>query len=252
MVNAYLKGIWPPFRKRSPLVFTAFDNLIYAHNVSRNIIKSITPDTQVGVAEAIRGFDPKNPLDWVEARLRERLTNTLFFRKTDNDFYGVNYFGGYDLKVWSKLTGRGRVFHDRKFSSDQEVFHTASHLGVTLHRFTGSLPPKPIIITENGINDPNDKFRPLFLLSCLMEVSQAIRDGLPIKGYLPWALTDTSEFLEPLGDGRFGLVGVDFDTLERIPRGSYSMYQEICTNGGGNIADLTNRYLTPEQALLIP
>ena len=48
----------------------------------------------------------------------------------------------------------------------------------------------------------------------------AIKDGAPLMGYYIWSLLDNYEWA--LGyEKRFGLVHVDFDTLERRPKKSF-------------------------------
>ena len=49
---------------------------------------------------------------------------------------------------------------------------------------------------------------------------QAIADGANVKGFFYWSLLDNYEWA--LGyEKRFGLVHVDFDTLERLPKKSF-------------------------------
>ena len=51
-------------------------------------------------------------------------------------------------------------------------------------------------------------------------------DGVPVKGYFVWSLLDNFEW----GYGysqRFGLVYVDYPTLERVPKDSFRAYREL-------------------------
>ena len=54
----------------------------------------------------------------------------------------------------------------------------------------------------------------------LQAAMRAIKDGAPLMGYYIWSLLDNYEWA--LGyEKRFGLVHVDFDTLERRPKKSF-------------------------------
>ena len=85
----------------------------------------------------------------------------------------------------------------------------------------------PIYITENGCayDDPvidgrcADPRRIDYLDAHLRAVRDAIDEGVDVAGYYQWSLIDNFEWA--LGyDKRFGIVHVDFDTLERTPRDS--------------------------------
>jgi len=80
---------------------------------------------------------------------------------------------------------------------------------------------KPVIITENGIcaRDDDDPQRVRYLHSHLDAVERARRDGVRVEGYLYWTLYDNYEWAEGF-EPRFGLVEMDFETLERRPRPS--------------------------------
>ena len=50
--------------------------------------------------------------------------------------------------------------------------------------------------------------------------------GVALKGYFVWSLLDNFEW----GYGyskRFGIIHVDYNTLERIPKSSYRWYQQF-------------------------
>ena len=98
--------------------------------------------------------------------------------------------------------------------------------------------PKEIYITENGCctNDvitPEgnifDTDRIMFLRSSLLEFQQAINEGVPIKGYFLWTLMDNFEWSAGYGN-RYGIVYVDYKTLERTPKSSALFFKELTRN----------------------
>jgi beta-glucosidase len=103
----------------------------------------------------------------------------------------------------------------------------------------------PLLVTENGaaydddlqalaaaltgagsagaaIDDPQ---RVRYLRRHLEAVARAVRDGADVRGYFAWSLLDNFEWAEGYRQ-RFGLVRVDFDTLERRPRRSFEVYRD--------------------------
>lgn len=246
-INGYLKGMWPPFYKHSLLKMgLVLWNMAKAHNSVYSIVKDVSHQSLVSSTEAIRGFAPRNVLERSEAATREFLFNTLFFRLTKNDFYGVNYFRNYALK-----TGSNTVVPD-DFDIHPEVFSAPGRFSSTIRRFARSLPQKPIIITEHGLKDPTDHFRPYFMLSQIIQIPGLIKEGIQIEGFMPWAATDNCEWLEALADSSFGLAEVNPQTLERNPRLSYYLYQQICTSRGGDVNELASHYLSqPELDLIL-
>lgn len=90
-------------------------------------------------------------------------------------------------------------------------------------------------ITENGAayddvveadGSVNDTERVAFLRDHLDAVLDAIDDGVPVEGYFYWSLMDNFEWAWGY-DKRFGLVRVDYDTLERTPKRSAIEYRRI-------------------------
>jgi beta-glucosidase len=92
--------------------------------------------------------------------------------------------------------------------------------------YTGDL---PLYVTENGMAAPDrlqpsgevrDEDRIDYLARHLGACQTAIAEGVPLKGYFAWSLLDNYEW--SLGyEKRFGLVHVDFDTLQRRPKESW-------------------------------
>src|SRR5262245_56213884 len=91
-----------------------------------------------------------------------------------------------------------------------------------------------IFITENGcaaldvIADDGrvyDTDRVMFLRACLTELQRATAEGVPVDGYFYWSSQDNFEWNAGFGN-RFGIIYVDFETLERTPKLSAEWFRE--------------------------
>ena len=71
-----------------------------------------------------------------------------------------------------------------------------------------------------------DPEREAYLAGHLDAVARAIADGVPIRGYYVWSLLDNFEWSHGYGK-RFGIVYVDYATLERVPKSSYYWYRDF-------------------------
>lgn len=98
----------------------------------------------------------------------------------------------------------------------------------------------PIIITENGmschdavsldgqVHDPN---RIDYLHRYLRPLRCAVEEGVNVIGYFCWSFLDNFEWAYGYTE-RFGLVYVDFDTQERIPKDSCRWYKHVMETNG--------------------
>ena len=94
--------------------------------------------------------------------------------------------------------------------------------------------PRSIYITENGCAADDhpaddgriyDTDRVMFLRACLGQLQRATADGVPVDGYFHWSAQDNLEWNAGFGN-RFGMVYVDFDTQQRIPKLSAEWFRE--------------------------
>ena len=95
--------------------------------------------------------------------------------------------------------------------------------------------PPAIYVTENGaafgdvrghdgrVRDPE---RQAYLASHIDSVAQAVAEGVPVKGYFVWSLLDNFEWAHGYSK-RFGLVYIDYPTLERVPKDSFYWYRDF-------------------------
>ena len=58
------------------------------------------------------------------------------------------------------------------------------------------------------------------------------RDGAPVKGYFVWSLLDNFEWQHGYSK-RFGIVYVDYPTLERVPKDSFYWYRDFIASNPG-------------------
>jgi beta-glucosidase len=103
----------------------------------------------------------------------------------------------------------------------------------------------PLHITENGsaFYDPpmaidgrvDDPLRAWYLREHLRAAHAAIARGVDLRGYFAWSLMDNLEWNAGFSK-RFGLVHVDFATLERTPKASAGFYREVIATNGAALA----------------
>jgi len=103
---------------------------------------------------------------------------------------------------------------------------------ILLTRLWRDYHPPSILITENGTAVPDgldadgrvrNVRRTWYLCDHLAQVHRAIADGVPVDGYFVWSLMDNFEWTSGYGL-RFGIVYVDYDTLERTIKDSGRWY----------------------------
>jgi beta-galactosidase len=86
---------------------------------------------------------------------------------------------------------------------------------------------KPLYITENGIADERDAFRPSFMIEHLKVLERAVsEEKIDVRGYFHWSLTDNYEWAKGFGP-KFGLYSIDLETKSRKSRKSAEIYKEI-------------------------
>ncbi len=107
-------------------------------------------------------------------------------------------------------------------------------------RFAYERYQKPIFITENGMSSRDwpsldgrvhDAQRIDFLTRHVRQLHRAVEAGIPVEGYFHWSALDNFEWAEGYRE-RFGLIYVDYETGERVPKDSYHWYARIIASGG--------------------
>ena len=166
------------------------------------------------------------------------------------DWLGVNYYTRsvtrHDDKAWPVMASAVRQPDATYTETNWEVFPQG--LTDTLNWVRARYGDIPLYITENGaaFYDPpvaeggrvHDPLRVDYLRSHLTALHKAIADGVNVKGYMAWSMMDNLEW--SLGFAkRFGLVHVNFDTLERTPKDSAHYYSRVIASHGAVLEEAT-------------
>ncbi len=220
--HSYLKGAWPPQKKDPLSLFLVIRNLTKAHRAAYKTLKEINKDYQVGISKHNVYFDAykerfinrllKKALDWA--------WNFSFLNSIANcqDFIGLNNYHHNTINY-----GFNKNKNEKLSDMGWELYPEALYYGLLdIRKYN-----KPIYITENGLADKEDKYRSWFIRENIKAVARAMEDGVDVRGYLYWSLLDNFEWDKGFWP-RFGLVEIDYKTLERKIRPSAYEYAKIC------------------------
>ncbi|WP_430450307.1 GH1 family beta-glucosidase [Rhodophyticola sp.] len=168
-------------------------------------------------AEALAGLEPHLPDGWQDDF--DSIAQPL-------DWLGLNY---YTRKLIDHRPGPWPNYAEvegplEKTQMGWEIYPDGlrDFLIRTARDYTGDL---PLYVTENGMANADTADRPDiaridYLSRHLNAAREAIAEGVPLRGYFTWSLMDNYEWA--LGyEKRFGLIHVDFDSLQRTPKASY-------------------------------
>jgi beta-glucosidase len=77
----------------------------------------------------------------------------------------------------------------------------------------------PVLVTENGMADAEDRQRPSYTTAHADVVRRARAEGVDVQGYLHWSVTDNWEWhMTYQPEARFGLYRVDRDAVDAAGR----------------------------------
>jgi beta-glucosidase len=222
--QSYLTGVWPPQQKNPINYFRVIRHLIRAHRRVYPVIKQYNSTAQIGVAKNNIYFEPhtKHVVNRFIKHMSDWWWNEYFLNQIDawQDFVGLNYYF-HNRTNFFMTRNENKVVSDLGWELHPEgIFHVLSDL----KKYN-----KPVYITENGLADATDKDRSWYIREVLKNVHKAIEAGVDVRGYLHWSLLDNFEWDKGFA-ARFGLVEVDYETMERKPRKSALYYKEIALN----------------------
>ena len=162
--------------------------------------------------------------------------------KSDLDFFCANFYRGFYIEK----TANGIK---RKSALPTDDF-TATNWAVTpeavdyLIEYYYNRYKMPIILSENGValsewktleGDIPDDMRIDYMKRHIERVKK-MAEKYPVKGYFYWSFTDNFEWAFGYSK-RFGLVYVDYKTLERIPKKSAYWYKKVTETNGEDLSN---------------
>ncbi len=252
--QAYIEGTFPPGKHDLKTALLVMENMVRAHARAYEIIHDLQPKAQVGISLHYRGFHPATwvPMDHWAARIFDKIFNLSFPRALKDgvfdvilrrqrvpeaagtqDFLGLNYYACDTVRF--DLLASKDMFVRRYYPGDALLSETGfiANQPEGMHACVrwGSQFDVPMLITENGVEDSQDNFRPRYLAEHLHALWLAVNQNYPVKGYFHWSLVDNFEW-ERGWTQRFGLWGLDIETQARIRRPSVDLFAEICRING--------------------
>ncbi len=229
IANAYARQNWPPQKGSLLSALRVFHVLARAHCLAYSAIHELSPKARVGFGNILSYFEPVhrlNPLDWFPVQFSKFWINRYFFwltGKNTHDYIAIqNYFHNRIAFPWWKKNDNERLSDMGWELYPESLYYLLKEWG----KYN-----KPVYITENGLADAQDKNRAWFIQEAARNVSRAIAEGIDVRGYFYWSLLDNFEWDKGFWP-RFGLVEVDYKTLERKIRPSAWEYRKIIKNGG--------------------
>jgi beta-glucosidase/6-phospho-beta-glucosidase/beta-galactosidase len=253
----------PPGIADVPAAVAALNRMIVAHARMYDAVRAgDTRDAdgdgkpaQVGVVHAIaavKGETPDRPEDAEAARRTSYVFNEVFLNGTIRgemdedldgvrdapradladrmDFIGVNYYTRVTVQattfpLYDDPNTPGDDYPMLTFLPVQVWEDYPAGIGEAV-RLAGSY-ARPVIITENGADDPEgvDK-APKYLVAHLRELHKAIQQGADVRGYFYWSLVDNFEWSQGF-KVKMGLYRYDGAARARTAKAAADAYAQI-------------------------
>jgi beta-glucosidase len=265
----YALGLHAPGRTELPAAVAAAHHVLLSHGLAVEALRRESPGSEVGIVLDSWPVYPASddPRDVEAAREADGFRNRLFFdpvlrgtypedvleklgdsplpvRDGDLaaisapiDFVGLNNYS----RTIVEADPEGRPQNVTNGGPTTEMGWEIYPNGIfdvlsRLHREYGV---QKLYVTENGGAFPDvllhdgrveDRDRIDYLHKYLGAVGRAVAEGIPVRGYFVWSLLDNFEWAYGYSR-RFGLLYVDYSTLERVPKSSFYWYRDLIGAG---------------------
>lgn len=269
IMNGHMTGAHAPFANRYLALSKLTRNCLMAFKASADTIRKYAKKTpKIGIAMASSCFIPKDETpEAIEQAAKDSfskgsgLMSNLWWAAPLLEGKAVRAYGIYCVgqkyipKIQTKLDFIGinvyAPFQNNWYGTDDSLPESRKNSlgwvndGRCLYwtiRFWSERYHLPVMITENGMcdndvlnedNTVHDEKRIGYMKDYLSNLKRAVDEGYEVLGYQYWSFMDNFEWAEGYTP-RFGLVYVNYRTLERTLKDSAYYYKEvIATNGDG-------------------
>ncbi len=180
---------------------------------------------------AVKGTYPERVTKILEPYLPANWKDDMKAMSPSLDWIGINYYTRSLYKhddrvpVFPFTQSRGDL---EKSNVGWEVYPQA--LTEFLVRASKDYPGLPIYVTENGMSETDESKRIAFFDKHFGAIRDAQAQGADVRGHIAWTLIDNFEWAEGY-EPKFGIVGMDPVTLDRLPKESYRAFQQMLTKG---------------------
>lgn len=266
----YAAGVHAPGRTDEAAAVPAAHHVLLSHGLAVDVLRRESRDAQVGIVldswpvyplsddprdveaaweadgfrnrlffdPVLRGHYPEDVLERLGATSPPIRDGDLATIAAPIDFVGLNNYSR--TIIAANGDGGPRIVPATDAPTTAmgwEIYpHGIYEVLARLHREYGV---GSLYVTENGAAFPDvrghdgrieDPERIDYLAQYLGAVARATADGIPVHGYFVWSLLDNFEWSHGYSK-RFGLLYVDYPTLERIPKSSFYWYRDLIGAG---------------------
>ncbi|OGG85756.1 hypothetical protein A2392_03130 [Candidatus Kaiserbacteria bacterium RIFOXYB1_FULL_46_14] len=243
--NGWVRGTWPPFKEVPGMGWTlanvpgqkenkkdsrwrnlflylrVLKNLARAHNAAYDAIKKNAFGAEVSIVHHIIYFHSNwNPINKLSAWFMNWFWTHRLFKRVHQkcDSIGVNYY-------------LHKKFGDKATYAKTDMGWDVYPEGLCEALMMVKRYNKPVWVAEAGVADADDDIRADYIKRLIACMYTAIQNGVDVRGFMYWSLMDNYELAHGY-DKRFGLIEIDYDTLERKIRPSAYVYKQIIENNG--------------------
>jgi len=191
----------------------------------------------------VLGEYPKETRDYMNVKpyITEEMRREIKEKFAPMDFGAINFYcPKFAQNDPTKVFGNA----EKKVEMPRDAYGFVSYAPAmfdALVRLTERYDHLPLFISENGytqFREPgtmelesfqHDQPRIEYMREHIRSCARALKAGVNLKGYFYWSFMDSWEVQRGF-EVPMGLVGVNFDTLERRPRDSFYYYQQVIKN----------------------